>query len=173
MDSIKISIPFTEIVTNPNIQNLAMSSLMLGAIVEETENGFTTYTRIKNNNTTYSVLTFNTCAYIISLGGEIKNYQTYIEINPASLVPDGIRDNKVINDEGIETQLTWEEWVHPNNSYIIVDDKKYISSYSHYAGFQDIEKPAKCLNFSEILVLLSAGYNVINKSQYLNLLNND
>jgi hypothetical protein len=173
MDSIKISIPFTEILTNQNIQNLAMSSLMLGAVVEETENGFTTYTKIKNNDTTYNVLTFNTCAYILSLGGEIKNYQVYIEINPNDLVPNGIRNNKITNEEGIETQLTWSEWIHPSNTYTTFSGKNYISSYSHYAGFKSSEKPEKCLFFSEVLILINAGYNVLNKLQYLNLIGNE
>ena len=174
MDFIRISIPFTEILTNQNVQNLAMSSLMLGAKVEETENGFTTYTNIKNNDTTYNVLNFNTCAYLLSLGSEIKNYHTYIEIKLSDLVPDGIRDNKILqyeNDVAVEIQLTWLDWINVNAGYSIINNKTYISSYAHYAGYQSHEKPDKCLTFTEIQTLINAGYTILSKSQYLNLTN--
>lgn len=170
MDSIKISIPFIEILTNENIQKLAMSSLLLGANVEKTEDGITTYSKVKNNYTSYSVLTFEVCSYILSLGGEIKNYHTYIEINPADVVPTGIRGSIIYDDQENEVNVTWNQWVHSNKAINVINNSNFISSYSHYAGFRSIEKPEKCLTFSEIQILLNEGYNVLNKSQYLNLL---
>lgn len=182
MDSIQVSVPFSKLLEDTNINNLAIASLMLGADVEKTEenDGLTTYTNIKNNKITYKMLTLDFVGYIISIGGEVKNYHTFIEINPTDLVPSFIRENSTTVDsdennnelsEPIIKNLTWNEWIHPSQNIITIASKSYISSFAHYGGFKSSEKSEKCLLGSEITALRTAGYNVLTKGDFIDLQN--
>ena len=174
MNFIKISLPYSELLANDSIKNLAIASIMLGAKVQDTDKGITTYTNVKNDSTTYNMLTLDTVAYIVSLNGEVYNYQTFIEIDLNTLVPTSIRNSTIIIDE-IETRLKWIDWIDSNAGYTTIDNKTYISSYANYSGFKSTEKPDKCLTGSEITILRTNGYNVLNKNEFITLkeLNNE
>jgi len=169
MDFVQIEIPFLELTTNEQIKTLAVTSIIGGAKVTGTKNGLTTYTGISNNSNTYSLLTYNVVAYIVSLGGQVLNYQSYIEIDLTDNVPSYIRDFETVNEAGETVNLKWSEWIHINQPPITIDEKIYMSGFSHYAGFRSEEKPLKHLNGTELSALIAGGYNVLNKEQFNNL----
>jgi hypothetical protein len=170
MDFVQIEIPFSELTSNSQIQGLALAAVLGGAKAVGTVDGLTTYTAISNNNNTYQILTYAVVAYIVSLGGQVLNYQSYIEVNLTDDVPNYIRDFETISLDEIVVKLTWQDWIHPNSNTITIDSKTYISGYSHYAGFRSSEKPEKHLNGTELSALIADGYNVLNKAQF-NILN--
>jgi hypothetical protein len=161
MDFVQIEIPFLELTSNSQIQGLALAAVLGGAKAVGTVDGLTTYTAISNNDNTYQILTYTVVAYIVSLGGQVLNYQSFIEVDLTDNVPSYIRDF-----DGV----TWGEWVHQNSNTITIDSKTYISGYSHYAGFRSSEKPEKHLTGTELSALIADGYNVLNKAQF-NILN--
>jgi hypothetical protein len=109
-------------------------------------------------------------AYIVSLGGQVLNYQSFIEVDLTDDVPSYIRDFETMGLDGVVVNLTWQDWIHPNSNTITIDSKTYISGYSHYAGFRSSEKPQKHLNGTELSALIADGYNVLNKVEF-NILN--
>jgi hypothetical protein len=149
---------------------------MLGAKVEKSINGLTTYTNIKNDSMTYNMLTLDAIAYITSLGddikGEVYNYQTFIKINLNDDVPDSITNHSRIDENENVITLKWSEWMHPNNYAILINETDYyMSSYAYYAGYKSIDKPDKCLKGSEIISLRNLGYTILNKEQFILLQN--
>jgi hypothetical protein len=172
MDFVQIEIPFSELTSNSQIQGLALAAVLGGAKAVGTVDGLTTYTAISNNNNTYQILTYAVVAYIVSLGGQVLNYQSYIEVDLADDVPSYIRDFETISLDEVVVNLTWGEWVHANSNTITIDSKTYISGYSHYAGFRSSEKPEKHLNGTELSALIANGYNVLNKVEF-EILNTD
>lgn len=173
MDFVKVVIPYDKVLSDAQIQQLAVASVLGGAKVEATVNGETTYSNISNNANTYNMLTFDVVAYIISLGGNVINYQSYIEIDLTANVPNFIRDFEVLDFEGNATNLTWAEWINSNQSAIEINGKHYISGYAHYAGFKSSEKPNKHLDGKELTALRVAGYAVLNKAEFVTLQNNN
>jgi hypothetical protein len=172
MDFVEIKIPFSEITSNAQIQTLAVKAVLGGAKPVNTVDGLTTYSAISNNDNTYQILTFDVVAYIVSLGGQVLNYQSFIEVDLTDDVPSYIRDFETINLDGVVVNLTWQDWVHANSNTITIDSKTYISGYSHYAGFRSSEKPQKHLNGTELSALIAEGYNVLNKVEF-EILNTD
>jgi len=170
MDFVEIKIPFSEITSNAQIQTLAVKAILGGAKAVNTVDGLTTYSAISNNENTYQILNFDVVAYIVSLGGQVLNYQSFIEVDLTDDVPSYIRDFETINLDDVVVNLTWQDWIHPNGNTITIDSKTYISGYSHYAGFRSSEKPEKHLNGTELSALIADGYNVLNKVEF-NILN--
>jgi hypothetical protein len=170
MDFVQIEIPFPELTSNSQIQGLALAAVLGGAKAVGTVDGLTTYTAISNNDNTYQILTYTVVAYIVSLGGQVLNYQSFIEVDLTDDVPSYIRDFETINLDDVVVNLTWQDWIHQNSNTITIDNKTYISGYSHYAGFRSSEKPEKHLNGTELSALIADGYNVLNKVEF-NILN--
>lgn len=156
MNHIKVEIPYSEVLNNPQIQSLALSAVLGGGSVEGTTNGITTYNKISNNENTYALLTYDVIAYIVSLGGEVYNYQSYIEVDLNEKVPNYIRGSN---------ELTWNEWLAQGQTPIEVDGKTYINGYAHYSGFKTSEKHLKHLTGTELTALINDGYTVLNKAQ--------
>lgn len=171
MDFIRVDIPYSEVLNNAQIQQLAIASVLGGGKVVGTTDGMTTYSNISNNQNTYALLTYDVVAYIISLGGEVYNYQSYIVVDLTANVPSYIRDNSVTDLEGNETAITWEQWLANGQSGIVVDGKIYISGYAHYSGFKSSEKLQKHLTGTELTALRMNGFEVINKEDFKALLN--
>ncbi len=170
MDFVEIKIPFSEITSNSQIQGLALAAVLGGAKAVGTVDGLTTYTAIGNNDNTYQMLTYAVVAYIVSLGGQVLNYQSFIEVDLTDDVPNYIRDFETIDFAGQVVNLTWQDWIHQNSNTITINSKTYISGYSHYAGFRSSEKPEKHLTGTELSALIADGYNVLNKVEF-NILN--
>jgi len=166
MDFVEIKIPFSEITSNAQIQTLAVKAILGGAKAVNTVDDLTTYSAISNNDNTYQILTYSVVAYIVSLGGQVLNYQSYIEVDLTNDVPSYIRDFETISLDEVVVNLTWQDWVHANSNIITIDSKTYISGYSHYAGFRSSEKPQKHLNGTELSALIADGYNVLNKVEF-------
>jgi hypothetical protein len=172
MDFVEIKIPFSEITSNAQIQTLAVKAILGGAKAVGTIGGLTTYSAISNNDNTYQILTYSVVAYIVSLGGQVLNYQSFIEVDLTDDVPSYIRDFETISLDEVVVNLTWQDWIHANSNTITIDSKTYISGYSHYAGFRSSEKPQKHLNGTELSALIADGYNVLNKVEF-EILNTD
>ena len=165
MDFIQVAIPYSEILNNPQIQQLAIAAVLGGAKVQGTTTGVTTYGNIANDNNTYEMLTYQVLTYVISLGGEIYNYQSYIGVDLTSNVPNYIRDYQTISEDGVQP-VTWEQWLAVGQTSITVDGITYISGYSHYSGYSAEAKPAKHLTGTELVALIADGYTVLNKEEF-------
>lgn len=186
MDFIKILIPYSEVLNNAQIQPLAIAALLGGAKSEGTTNGVTTYSNISNNSNTYNLLTYDAISYIVSLGGNVFNYQSFIKINLSDEIPSpinigteespnmiNIRDYEYEDENGIMVSNTWGSWLSPNQSPIEINGEYYISGYAHYSGFKSEEKSIKHLDGRELFLLKTMGYTILNKQQFLDLLNNE
>tara|TARA_R110000787_G_scaffold599_1_gene2222 strand:+ start:952 stop:1518 length:567 start_codon:yes stop_codon:yes gene_type:complete len=183
MDFIKIIIPYKEILNNEQIQSLALSALLGGASVISTVDGVSTYTGIGNNTNTYELLSYGVIDYIVSLGGNALNYQSYIKVVLTNEIPNNvnvgteenpnilsIRDFEYEDIDGTLNTHTWQSWVANSQLVIEVNGEHYISGYSHYSGFKSKDKPKKHLDGKELFLLRSLGYTILNKQQFSNLL---
>jgi hypothetical protein len=169
MDYVVIKIPSIELLTNQLIINLSSKSLSLGARVEGSEGGVTTYGNIGNHGLTYSILTYSVVKDIIDLGGNVLNYRSFIEVDLDANVPSYIREFEVIDEDGETINLSWGDWVHTNQPPALIDGKYYISGYGRYAGFSSLDKPKMHLDGIELCSLIADGYNVLNKDQFITL----
>jgi hypothetical protein len=170
MDFVVIKIPFAELVTNEVIQQLAVAALLGGAKAVGTVNGLTTYTGISNNDNTYAILDREAVAYIVSLGGEVLNYQSFIKVDLEENVPSFIRDFETTNEEGETINLKWGNWIHTNKPATIILGDTYISGYARNAGFRAKDKPQMHLTGTELGALIDAGFTVLNKNEFITLL---
>lgn len=174
MDFVQVNIPYSEVLSNPQIQQLAIAAVLGGAKVDGTTNGITSYINISNNSNTYDMLTYAVVAYIVSLGGEVYNYQSYIAVDLDANVPSYIRDYEVTTADELGTEttnpVTWREWLAVGQSSTNIEGVDYISGFAHYSGFKSSEKPQKHLTGTELSALIASGYNVLNKEVFSSML---
>lgn len=167
MDFIQIEIPSDLLDTDAIIDALSISAIKRGANPYEGENNKTIFPNITNTESSYAKLTYDAVAYIVSLGGEVLNYQSYIEVDLTANVPSYIRDYQ--DSDG--NNLTWAEWLATGQSSTEIGGKTYISGYAHYSGFKASEKAEKHLTGTELTALRLNNYTVLNKSQFNDLMN--
>ncbi len=64
---------------------------------------------------------------IVANGGDVQGYPAYFEVDLNSDVPDTIPGNKKTNEDGSETQLTWQTW-SKHDPYVADNGNTYVSS---------------------------------------------
>jgi hypothetical protein len=166
MTYIIIKIPSLQLLVNEFIADLSNKSRSLGATVQGSENGITTYGNIGNNALTYSLLTYDVVKSIVDLGGNVLNYQSYIEVDLSANVPTYIRGSQETDIDGVITNNTWQEWLHPNQPVITLDNKTYVSGFGNTAGFKTADSYLHHLDGIELTALVADEYVLLNKNEF-------
>ncbi len=191
MNFVQIQIPYSAILNDEVLKTTAISAILGGTDIDNTTNGVTTLTGMKNDVLTYSMLPYLpnpnhptlavehqvTIKKIVEVGGDIFNYQSYIKIEPTNLIPLGLDEGgnsiEVIRDSYTnQVQVTWQEWLATQTNLITIGNDVWISGYAHYTGFKESQRVSSHLTGKELLFLINEGYTVLNKSDFLTLLNN-
>lgn len=79
-------------------------------------------------------LEMDNAKYIVSQGGDVEDFALYIEIaDENDLVPLGVTGALKTDEEGIEQQVTWLQWLAPNCFIIERDSRKFIGTQCCHA----------------------------------------
>lgn len=77
-------------------------------------------------------LSFDIADLIIANGGEVEDWQLFIEINSADdTVPTGFIGDVVEDEDGNETTNTWSTWLRANNYVIERDNRLFVATRGH------------------------------------------
>ena len=79
-------------------------------------------------------LEMDNAKYIVSQGGDVEDFALFIEIaDENDLVPLGVTGALKTNEEGIEQQVTWLQWLAPNCFIVERDSRKFIGTQCCHA----------------------------------------
>ena len=86
-----------------------------------------------------SKLELDNAKYIASQGGDVEDFALCIEIaDENDLVPLGVTGALKTDEEGLEQQVTWLQWLAPNCFIIERDGRKFIGTqccHAHTQGY--------------------------------------
>jgi len=78
---------------------------------------------------TPSKLPIDALMLVVSNGGEVENFPVFIEIeSPETLVPEAMPYPTKVDEDGVESRKTWQEWLIPNCYILELDGKFYVES---------------------------------------------
>ena len=147
--SLKIENPFFDLVEEIVIRQTPRRLL---------ENG-----TIEVTVTDYTLLTIPVLKAIMSVGGTIDGVPLFFEISAANYageVPEGIPYRTSVDEEGVETVLTWGEWKASNMSHGTAGGNYYVPGNSNMPG-------GEYINISDAVVLDGvAGYTILSEEDY-------
>lgn len=97
----------------------------------------------------------------------IKGFYCFFAIDKGDIVPQGIRESIKYTEES-ETQMTFEEY-----GYIVtVAGQDYLRSDAHWNGYTK-DDAEKCMNNSELKIMLDAGYQLVLLDEMTKIMNDD
>ncbi len=81
-----------------------------------------------------SKLELDNAKYVVSKGGDVEDFALLIEIaDENDLVPLGVTGALKTDEEGIEQQVTWLQWLAPNCFIVERDSRKFIGTQCCHA----------------------------------------
>lgn len=116
-----ITIPMSVLDSNTQIQQLAMSALIKGA--KPTYRGDDVLYPIESR-----YLPLDYAKLCLSVGAIVDQYPLFIEVDPDALVPNGIPNNRITDENGDEVQLTWDTWRNSNHEFLVRDGRTFLGT---------------------------------------------
>ena len=123
----KVILERSAIQADSNLQALATQVAIYGGSINYTESNDSVVYGVSNKN-----VGVENAKYVVSKGGDVKEYPLWIEINsPEDNVTTGLIGATVTDEDDVTTNVTWGEWLKPNNYIIEREGQKYVATSAH------------------------------------------